>query len=392
MKVALVSAFLEDEVYENRLNDEFMEKVICNEDHFYHRIAKSLTQNGIEPVVHYLSQEKETKRFIHKYGHEIIRIPGKKYPFIHESIVYSPELIKNIQNNFDICNFVSGYYVKYKIPDMFDYTVSKLHKKMPIIARWAGGNHKWLLPIRKEIKKTSLKKCDKIICSGQEEIKNLENIFQIPNKKILEIMNPIDMTVFKFREKQIASNKLRLDVNYEYLLYVGRFAKKKGIEQILQVFKKLNNNDTNLKIILIGDGPLLDQIKNFIKENHLENDVILPGRLTHEITCYYYNISSVLLNIPPLSGGLANVIIEAIASKLPIIATNVGASKDYVGGKFNNGILINSTNELELEKAIIEIIGDRKKYKNSNEKILEKFTFDFFGKKLNQTYMELLNK
>jgi len=137
---------------------------------------------------------------------------------------------------------------------------------------------------------------------------------------------------------------------------------------------------------------LLDQIKNFIKENHLENDVILPGRLTHEITCYYYNISSVLLNIPPLSGGLANVIIEAIASKLPIIATNVGASKDYVGKKFNNGILINSINELELEKAIIEIIGDRKKYKNSNEKILEKFTFDFFGKKLNQTYMELLNK
>ena len=34
----------------------------------------------------------------------------------------------------------------------------------------------------------------------------------------------------------------------------------------------------------------------------------------------------------------------------------------------------------------------KKKYKNANEKILEKFTFDFFGKKLNQTYMELLNK
>ena len=391
MRIALVSAFLEDEVYENRLNDEFMEKIICNEDHFYHRIAKSLTQNGLEPVVHYLSEEKDTKQFTHKYGHKIIRIPAKKYPFIHESIVQSPELIKNIQNNFDICNFVSGYYVKYKIPDMFDYTTSKLHKKMPIIARWAGGNHKWLLPIRKEIKKKSLKKCDKIICSGQDEIKNLEKVFQIPNKKILEIMNPIDTTVFKFREKQTAANKLELDVNYEYLLYVGRFAKNKGIEQILQVFKKLNSNDTNLKIILIGDGPLLDQIKNFIKENHLENDVILPGRLTHEITCYYYNISSILLNVG-MSGGLANVIIEAIASKLPIIATNIGASKDYVGKKFNNGILINPINELELEKAIIGIIENRKKYTNLNENILKKFTFQFFGDTLKQTYMELLNK
>ena len=87
MKIALVSAFLEDEVYEKRLNDKVMENIICNEDHFYHRIAKALTQNGLEPVVHYLSEEKETKEFTHKYGHKIKRIPAKKYPFIHESIV-----------------------------------------------------------------------------------------------------------------------------------------------------------------------------------------------------------------------------------------------------------------------------------------------------------------
>ena len=391
MKVALVSAFLEDEVYENRLNDEFMEKVICNEDHFYHRIAKSLTQNGLEPVVHYLSEEKEIKEFTHKYGHKIKRIPAKKYPFIHESIVKSPELIKNIQNNFDICNFVSGYYVKYKIPDMFDYTTSKLHKKMPIIARWAGGNHKWLLPIRKEIKKKSLKKCDKIICSGQDEIKNLEKVFQIPNKKILEIMNPVDTTIFKFRKKEIAAKTLGLDPNYEYLLYIGRFTENKGIKEILKVFKKLKKNHSNLKLVLIGDGPLLNQIKDHPKKNNLSNDVILPGRLTHEITCYYYNISSVLLNIG-MSGGLANVIIEAIASKLPIIATDVGASKDYVGNKMNNGILINSINELEIKNAIVEIILNQKKYRNLNENKLEKFTFDYFGKKLNETYMELLNK
>ena len=391
MRIALVSAFLEDEVYENRLNDEFMEKVICNEDHFYHRIAKALTQNGLEPVVHYLSEEKESKEFIHKYGHKIKRIPAKRYPFIHESIVQSPELIKNLQSNFDICNFVSGYYVKYKIPDMFDYTTSKLYKKMPIIARWAGGNHKWLLPIRKEIKKTSLKKCDKIICSGENEIKNLQDVFHIPKEKILEIMNPIDTTIFKFRKKEIASKKLKLDSNYEYLLYVGRLSKNKGIEEILNAFTKLKKDYSNLKLIFVGDGPLLNQIKDHTKKNNLSNDIILPGRLTHEITCYYYNISSVLLNIG-MSGGLANVIIEAIASKLPIIATDVGASKDYVGNKMNNGILINSINESEIKNAIVEIILNQKKYRNLNENKLEKFTFDYFGKKLNETYMELLNK
>ena len=391
MKIALVSAFLEDEVYENRLDDEFMEKVICNEDHFYHRIAKSLTQNGLEPVVHYLSQEKTKKKFTHKYGHEIIRVPAKRYPFFHESIVYSPDLIKNIQNNFDICNFVSGYYVKYKIPDMFDYTVSKLHKELPIIARWAGGNHKWLFPIRKQIKKTSLQKCNKIICAGEDETKVLQNIFEIPKNKILKIMNPIDMTIFRFREKQRVAEKLGLEVNYQYLLYVGRFSKSKGIEQILDVFYKLKKKNYNLKLILIGDGPLLQFIKNFINNNHLEKDIILPGRLTHDMICYYYNVSSVLINLG-VTAGLANVIIEAIASKLPVITTNAGASREYVGNKLKNGILVESMNVKEIQEAIIEILENKEKYKNSGENILENFTFEFFGKKLKETYLELLNR
>ena len=76
-------------------------------------------------------------------------LPAKKFPFIHEPIIYSPELVRQIENKFDVCYLVSGYYVMYKVPDMFDYVVKKLHNKMPIIARWAGGNQKWLFPIRK---------------------------------------------------------------------------------------------------------------------------------------------------------------------------------------------------------------------------------------------------
>lgn len=391
MKIALVSAFLEDEVYEKRLEDKFMEQVICNEDHFYHRIAKSLTQCGLEPVVHYLSQEKDVKKFIHKYGHEIIRIPAKKYPFFHESIVYSPDLIKNIHNHFDICNFVSGYYVKYKIPDMFDYTVSKLHKELPIIGRWAGGNHKWLVPIRKKIKTSSLQKCDKIICAGEKEIENLQNIFKIPNEKILKIMNPIDLTIFKFRQKQLACEKLGLMQDNQYLLYVGRLAKSKGVEQILEMFNEIKKNNCKLKLILVGDGPLFQYVKDFIEKNNLENDVILPGRLTHDVICYYYNVSSVLINLG-ITAGLANVVIEAIASKLPIITTNAGASREYVGEEFSNGILINSMDKKEITNAVIEILSNPGKYRKFNEGILKKFTFEFFGKKLNETYVELLNK
>jgi glycosyltransferase involved in cell wall biosynthesis len=390
VKVALVSAFLEDDVYEHRLTNQFMKDVICEEDHFYHRIAKSLTNRNIDVTVFYMSQEKETKEFFHKYGHSIMRVPAKKIKFIHEPIVYSPEIIKKIRT-YDICQFISGYYVNYKIPDMFDYIVKKINGEIPIFARWAGGNHKWLFPIRKKIKINSLNKCENIICSGKDEIKVLQDIFKIPNKKIIHLANPIDFDLFKKRDREKALEKVGLKKNKRYFLYVGRLSKNKGIEETLNVFKKLISEYNDIKLIIIGDGPMLKYIKNFVDKNNLNLDILLTGRLPHEVACYYYNLASVLINVGH-SGGLANVIIEAMASNLPIIATDVGASKEYVGEKFKNGILIKSNNEFELKKALITILENNEKFRNYNKKKIEKFTYENFGEKTSQIYEQCLNK
>ena len=146
-KIALVSAYL-DEGDEIKLDDTYMENFVCQEDHFYHRIARSLTMQGLEPVLFLPSVIKSEKTFKHKYGHLIVRVPAIKIPFIYEPLVYSPILVKKIQE-FDICHFVSGYYIMYKVPDLFDYCVSRIHDKIPIVTRWAGGNYRWLFPIRK---------------------------------------------------------------------------------------------------------------------------------------------------------------------------------------------------------------------------------------------------
>lgn len=49
MKIALVSVFLEND-YEVNLNDDFMKNVVCQEDHFYHRIARSLKIEGLSLI------------------------------------------------------------------------------------------------------------------------------------------------------------------------------------------------------------------------------------------------------------------------------------------------------------------------------------------------------
>lgn len=389
MKVALVSSFLEDDVYEKRLTDKFMEEVICKEDHFYHRIAKALMDNNIEPVVHYLSQEKSIKKFTHKYGHDLVRVPATKISFIHEPIIYSSDLVKLIKTDYEICNFVSGYYVMYKIPDMFDYSVFKLNKKIPLIARWAGGNYDWLFPIRKYIKKSSLQKCDRIISSSKKEIKNLEERFDIPKEKIVHLINPLDTSLFKRRKKDDVAEKINLDLSFRYLLYVGRLTKNKGIELLLDVFLEISKEIKDMKLIIIGDGPLSDYINSFITKNSIKEKIILTGRLTHNRTCFYYNIASALINVG-MSGGLANVIMEGIASQIPVISTNVGASDEVISNE--NGILINPNDKLGLKEAIKKILQNEKQFKKFDVEFVKKSSFEHFGKKLASIYQNVIEE
>ncbi len=386
MKIALISAFL-DEGYEHILDDQFMEDVVCQEDHFFHRIAYSLKIRNHEPVVFYLSVEKKLKKFTHKYGHSIVRVPAKKIPFIHEPIVYSPELIKQVKNDFDICHLVAGYYVMYKVPDMFDYTVKKLKDKMPIIGRWAGGNHEWLFPFRKWIKKKSLQNCNKIICSSKDEIEVLKNIFKIPDSKIEFMINPHNLSLFKKRNKIEVCKKLEINPNKIYFLYVGRLTINKGIEDLLYVFNELKSIYTESSLILIGDGPLKKKILDYVEKNNLKERISLKGRLSHDEICYYYNISSILFHIG-ISGGLPNVIIEGIASGIPIIASENNANKEYVKG--GTGIIINAGNKQELKNAIIKILEKPDKFSGKIPVIIKEFSYEKFGEKLENVYKNSL--
>mgnify|MGYP005628842021 CR=1 FL=1 len=389
MKIALISIFLDDG-YEHVLDDKFMEDVVCQEDHYYHRIAHLLEMGNHEPIVFYISIEKKLKKFTHKYGHTIIRVPAKKIPFLHEPIVYSPELIKQVKNNFDI-SLLFSYYVMYKVPDMFDYIIRKLKGKMPIMTRWSGGQHKWLFPIRKKIKKSALQNCDKIICGGKEEIEVLKNVFKIPNSKIEFMINPHNLELFKNRDRIEACKKLEISSTKKYFLYVGRLVKNKGIEELLETFNEIKSEYSDMNLIFIGDGLLKKEMTEFIEKNNLNDRVELKGKLPHEIICYYYNACSILFHIGT-SGGLPNAVVEGIASGIPVIATENGANKEYVNQEYKTGIIIEPGNKIELKKAIKKIIEMPEKFSREVPEIIKEFSFEGYGEKLEILFKKSLEK
>ena len=379
MKIALISVFLDDG-YEHILDDKFMEDVVCQEDHHYHRTAHSLKMRNHEPIVFYISVEKELKKFTHKYGHTIIRIPVKKIPFFHEPIIYSPELIKQIENNFDL-SLVFSYYVMYKVPDMFDYIIRKLKWKMPIIGRWSGGKHQWLFPIRRRIKKNSLKNCNKIICAGKDEIEVLKNVFKIPVTKIEFMINPHNLELFKKRDRIDVCKKIEISPVKKYLLYVGRLVKNKGIKELLEVFNEIKSEYSDINLIFIGDGLLKEEILKFLEKNNLKDKIQLKGRLPHDIICYYYNACSILFHIGT-SGGLPNVVVEGVASGIPVIASKNNANSDFVNRELKTGIIIEAGDKMGLKNAIKEIIEMPENFLGEVPEIIKELSFERYGEKL----------
>ena len=146
----------------------------------------------------------------------------------------------------------------------------------------------------------------------------------VNKSKILEIPSAIS-------SNWVNKNRLSISNNIKFL-FVGRFERRKGIEEINKAILNLSNFNINSEFHFVGSIP----IKNRLKSNKIR--VVYHGEIIDEQSkISIYDNCDVLL-CPSYSEGMPNVILEAMSRGLIIIATDVGAVNVLVSSK--NGILI----------------------------------------------------
>ena len=121
-------------------------------------------------------------------------------------------------------------------------------------------------------------------------------------------------------------------------------AEIKGIENFIQAIPEILTEKNNFKFILIGDGPLMDKIKEFRDANHLQENIILTGWINHNDLPRYLNEFKLLI-LPSYTEGLPNVILEAMACGTPVITTNVGAIPDIIQDEHTGFIMDDNSEE-----------------------------------------------
>lgn len=138
--------------------------------------------------------------------------------------------------------------------------------------------------------------------------------------KVLVVNNGIDVDSYSYNEKtrKQIRKELKLKDTDIVIGHIGRFVKQKNHEFIIDIFNELHKENNNYKLMLIGQGPLQDEMKQKVKDLGIENDVMFLGQKT-DVNRYYQAMD--LFLFPSLYEGLGMVMIEAQAAALPSIAS-----------------------------------------------------------------------
>ena len=204
-------------------------------------------------------------------------------------------------------------------------------------------------------------------------------------------VNGVDLDFFKDtfcdEEKSAIRETLGFKKTDFVLIFIGRIVKDKGVEELIESFKKLQNQYDDIKLLILGDYQLfLDPVsKETIEYIDTSKHV---KRLEHKKDIRKYLSISDLLVLPSYREGLPNVLIEAGSFGLPLIATDINGCNEIVAdGK--NGLLIEPKSVDALYEAILEMYNDREKLnhfrKNARDMILSKYEQKAFWDEFRKT-------
>ena len=331
----------------------------------------SPTQSGIGGIARHVQG---LTKFLKENGHEVeiissentftIPIKGLKNP----SFMISSFLKSKFKKNFDIVhahNIPSALAMKntsgkkiLTIHGIFSEQIEQLHGK-------TTSN------VSEKYEKDALPWADAITVISKEAYDYYTKL----GFKPIQIPNAINL-------KNLPQEK---DKRFEkQIIFVGRLSKEKGIETIIEISTKLPN-DVNL--LIVGSGPESKKIKKLAET--LDN-VHYLGYQTHEDSIKLINGSDIVIQ-PSLHEGISTTILEAMACKIPIIASNVGGNKELISDN-QNGFLINPGSSDELIKKITIILEDNllaKKFGEKSFELIKNYEWSKIGEKYLKLYQSL---
>lgn len=181
----------------------------------------------------------------------------------------------------------------------------------------------------------------------------------IQRDRISVIPNGVDLHTFRPMARKLARKQLGLATHGNIIIYIGALEPVKGVNNLLHAFIELCNANVapELILVMVGTGSLQKHTTRLIAKSDLNHRVIFHSYLEQQLISLWLNASNVLC-LPSINEGRANVLYEAMACGIPVVATNVGGTPEVVSSN-KLGKLIPPQNVRDLKNALADALSEK---------------------------------
>ena len=179
----------------------------------------------------------------------------------------------------------------------------------------------------------------------------IERYGAVPDRTIT-IPNGCNAAIFHPASRSEARRQLGVDEGARLVVYVGRLVPEKGLRELLEATAMLSQAHPRVELALIGDGPLRDELDQSARRI-AGVPVHLPGAMDASMVARWMAASD-LVTLPSYSEGHPNVLVEALASGRPVVATHAGGIPEVVDASC--GVLVAPRDAPALSVALGQVL------------------------------------
>jgi glycosyltransferase involved in cell wall biosynthesis len=322
---------------------------------------------------------------------DAVRSAGLNAEAVPESFRFDPRAMMDLTRR--IHAFQPDLLQTHGVKSHFLVRLSRLHRRYPWLAfhhgyttedrkmEWYNRLNRWSLPAARRVVTVCGPFAEQMKADGVEpdRIEILHNSVRIP-----EAVAPADV--------QALRSRLGIQPEDRVILTIGRFSKEKAQSDLLDAFARLSQGPSqsdDLRLVLVGDGPERENLTRQAEALGISSAIVFAGQVSN-VNPFY--AMARLFVLPSRSEGSPNVLLEALAAGVPIVATAVGGVPEVITHE-SNGLLVQSSSAEELAEGMERALSQPSLAKQWTEsglaRIEKEFTPEAYRARLFEIYRQV---
>lgn len=302
--------------------------------------------------------------------------------------------LKNHGNAFDIIHIHGIWHFGSLAPFLLKIKAPKIITIHGLLDRWAVNHHAWKKKfVTLLYQKNLLEKADVIHVNNLEEQEDVTHYLGHAPRNLVIIPNGMKLTDYESLPPQgTFRKKFGIPENQKILLFMGRLNIKKGLDLLLPAFRDYTQKKLDTQLVIAGpDDGYEAEARAFVNQHNLSGQVSFVGMLTGEMKKAALSDATVFV-LPTYSEGFSIAVLEAMASRLPVIVSDRTGFGDYT--RQYNAAALTELNAADLTRHLDEMLSSEtyrlEKAANAYRMVSERFDIRIVAGKMLETYQNAI--